>query len=298
MNPAGILSRSSLGLTCREVASRTWARLAVPILWLMAAISTQAHPGIGIVMDRRNNVFYTDLTHVWRIAPDGTKSIAVRDVHTHELCLDGDGNLYGEHLWYEGEAANRWWHYTWKLSPDGKLQKSPPQQGFRRDASFVRDAGGNMYWFSPAPPAAFIRRAPNGNTSRLGGQATYRDVRWITATSHGDVYFTDDGDLRRLATDGTVITLAPNVRERASHWIGGVWLDVQGRVYVAVWGASVVKRFDPHSRRVDVVARSAAPWGPSGGMVAPNGDLWLLETSETNTVRVRRISPSGVERIF
>ena len=28
----------------------------------------EAHPGIGIVMDDDGNVFYTDLTHVWKIS--------------------------------------------------------------------------------------------------------------------------------------------------------------------------------------------------------------------------------------
>jgi hypothetical protein len=61
-----------------------------------------AHPGIGIVMDSRGNVFYTDLSHVWKIAPRGAKSIAVRGVHTHELYIDREDNLYGEHLMLPG----------------------------------------------------------------------------------------------------------------------------------------------------------------------------------------------------
>jgi hypothetical protein len=49
-------------------------------------------------MDSRGNFFYTDLSHVWKIAPSGAKSIALRGVHTHELYLDREDNLYGEHL--------------------------------------------------------------------------------------------------------------------------------------------------------------------------------------------------------
>ena len=37
----------------------------------------------------------------------------------HELCLDARGNLYGEHLWYEGERTNEWGHYVWRRAPDG-----------------------------------------------------------------------------------------------------------------------------------------------------------------------------------
>lgn len=280
------------------IANPLWTVLVLFHLPLLFAVPSAAHPGIGILMDRQGNVFYTDLTHVWRIAPDGTKSIVVPNVHTHELYLDPWGNLFGEHLWYEAGAAEPWRHYTWKLSAEGNLEKSPTRQGPRKDMSFARDLAGNMYWFEAGPPRGFTRKAIDGSTKRLGVTATYRDVRWITASANGEVYFTDDGDLRRLATDGSVTTLAVNVRESRDNWVGGLWLDALGRVYVAVWGARVVKRFDPSLRRVEVVARSQAPWAPSGGLVGPNGDLWLLETSEANAVRVRRISLSGTERIF
>lgn len=265
---------------------------------LFATLPAEAHPGIGILMDASGNVFYTDLQNVWKIAPDGNKSIAVRNVHTHELYLDASGNLHGEHLWYESAGGGRWGRYFWRLSPGGQLEKSPPHYGAGSDMSFVRDAAGNMYWFEAGPPAGFIRRAPDGTRTRLAEDAEYRDVRWITATPDGELYFTDDGDLRHLTADGHVITLASRVREQAGQWMGGVWLDTQGRVYVAVWGARVVKRFDPVARRVEVVAHSAAPWAASGGMVAPNGELWLLETSDSNAVRVRRLSADGAERIY
>lgn len=265
---------------------------------LIAATHATAHPGIGIVMDHRGNVFYTDLSNVWKISPDGQKSIVVPNVHTHELFLDSNDILYGEHLWHEGGSTGHWLHFIWKRFPDGKLEKSPNTRAYPQDASFVRDSAGNMYWFTAGPPAAFIRRAPDGSIQRLGEWATYHDVRWIAATSHGDIFFTDDGNLCHLDSEGKVVTLARNIREAAGNWVGGIWFDARGRVYVAVWGARKVKRFDPTSRHVDVVALSKAPWGPSGGMVAPNGDLWLLETSETNSVRVRRVSSNGDERVF
>ena len=274
------------------VLTRTMAGLALAVV---AATPASAHPGIGIVMDRDGSVFYTDLTHVWRIAPDGTKSIAVRDVHTHELYLDPQGTLHGEHLWFANE---RWFHYTWQLTARGALTRSPQREGFRQGMSFVRDGAGRMFWYEAAPTPAIVRRSTDGRTTRFGERATFLDVRWMTATSDGAVYFTDHDDLRTLTTDGAVMTLATGLRDRADHWVGGVWLDARRRVYVAVWGGRVVKRFDPASGRVEVVARSQAPWGPSGGLAAPNGDLWLLETAEDNTVRVRRISPDGRERIF
>ena len=60
-----------------------------------------SHPGVGIVMDSKGDVYFTDLKHVWKLAPDGKKNIVVSNVHTHELWIDANDNLYGEHLWYE-----------------------------------------------------------------------------------------------------------------------------------------------------------------------------------------------------
>src|SRR5215831_15591660 len=58
---------------------------------------TWAHPAIGVVMDATGAVYYTDTAQVWRIGPDGAKSIVVPNVHTHELWLDHEGNLFGVH---------------------------------------------------------------------------------------------------------------------------------------------------------------------------------------------------------
>jgi hypothetical protein len=92
---------------------------AIILAALVLPAAAMAHPGVGIVEDSAGNVFYTDLAQVWRIAPDGTKTVAVPKVHTHELAIDADNTLYGEHLWYNGETANTWGHRVWKRAPDG-----------------------------------------------------------------------------------------------------------------------------------------------------------------------------------
>jgi hypothetical protein len=116
-------------------------RFLYSILFLLLTASVSAHPGIGIVMDSRGNVFYTDLKQVWKISPKGRKSIAAANVHTHELYIDANDNLYGEHLWYEGEATDKWGHYVWKLHADGKLEQViPRREGFRAEFFLSRQA--------------------------------------------------------------------------------------------------------------------------------------------------------------
>ena len=87
----------------------SWPRFILLFLAIVlrAVLPVQAHPGVGIVQDSAGNIYYTDLKQVWKLAPDGKKSVAVPNVHTHELCLDGEDNLFGEHLWYEGDATKK-----------------------------------------------------------------------------------------------------------------------------------------------------------------------------------------------
>ena len=106
---------------------------------------TFAHPSVSIIMDSKGNVYYSDLRQVWRIDIQGKKEAIVKNVHTHELFLDKDDNLYGEHLWYES-STDTWKHYVWKLTVDKKLERIiPDTKGFRKDYSFVQDRNGNMY---------------------------------------------------------------------------------------------------------------------------------------------------------
>jgi len=268
-----------------------------------------AHPGVGIVMDSRGNVFYTDLKQVWKISLDGKKSIAVPNVHTHELYIDAEDNLYGEHLWYEGETVDKWGHRVWCLKADETLlQIIPPREGFREDYKdffFVRDRAGNMYWADRGEQIVIRKRTPDGAITDLCKTHDFRDVRWITASAEGTVYFTDDDDLRRVTPNGAVSTIARDLKERSfferiwgdQHNLMGLWLDAKDNVYITVNSARKVKRVS-RDGKVEVVARSSAPWSPTGGFVASNGDLWLLEYGGSFAARARRISRDGAEKTF
>lgn len=283
-------------------------RVLVPVALLLASVTLlAAHPGVGIVMDSRGNVFYTDLKQVWKIAPDGSKSVAVPGVHTHELVLDPNDNLFGEHLWYEGEATDRWGHRVWRLSPEGTLTDLiPARRGFLddyEDFHFVRDARGNMYWTIRGASTVIRRRSPDGATTTVAG-ADFKDVRWMTARPDGTLHLIDLYDLVRVTGDGKVETIARDLPERSwwqrlstnRHAVMGLWTDPQGDVFVAVNARGVVKKVSPDGQ-VHEVARSPFPWSPTGGLVAPNGDLWLLEYSFRGA-RARRIQADGKSTEF
>ena len=264
-----------------------------------------AHPGVGIVRDRQGNVFYTDLMQVWRISPDGQKSVAVRDVHTHELAIDSAGNVYGEDNRYlgSGEGDDRYRHRIWRRSPDGRVTDIVPwRMGFWRDYGFVRDRNGAMYWIKcPSRRCSIYRRAfkrgdARGRTTIIARPGHFtRPINWIAAspTQAGVLFVVDGSDLRRVDPSGRVTTVARKVGEH----LMGLW-PTENAVYVAVLGARSVVRIDLADGRITPVVRSPSPWAPSGVLIAPDGHFWLLETSTDNAVRVRRVAPDGTSRVF
>jgi hypothetical protein len=246
-------------------------------------------------MDRQGNVFYTDLVHVWRIAADGSKSVAVRDVHTHELAIDSLGNLFGEDSEYLG--GDRWRHRVWRRSPDGRVTALTPwRDGVWPEYGFVRDHTGAMYWVQcPDKQCVIRKRTPNGRTSTFApGVRFNHPINWFAAGPGGSLYVVEGPDLRRVSHDGRVTLVARNL---GPH-VMGLWPEnARHSLLAAVYGRREIVRITSDGR-VSTMARSTAPWAPSGVTVAPNGDLWILEYSTANQARVRRVTRRGQSATF
>lgn len=265
-----------------------------------------AHPPVALVMDHQGTVFYSDLHHVWMIAPDGAKTIAVRNVHTHELWLGPDGSLYGEDVTNVGE---QWYHRVWRRHPDGALTDVIPRRAGHpvdhADYAFAHDQSGRSYVLRRAEGRIDIRR--EGAVVRSVPLDLRRGTPgWLIADSTGVVHVTVGPDLLRLEpSDDALTVVARDLVERTEafdfvhdrHALMGLWTDREGAVFVAVFAGQMVKRITP-AGTVSVVARTKGSWSPSGGLVAPDGALWLLEFSTSNEARVRRIGPDGGEQIF
>jgi ribosomal protein L32E len=275
-------------------------------LFALAFNQVFSHPGVGIVQDSKGTVFYTDTERVWKISVDGKKSIAVPDVHTHELYIDDHDNLFGEHLWYNGERANTWGHYVWRLSPDGRLEKVIPNtEGFLVNYSFVRDHFGRMYWADRSSACQKLaRKNVDSSVTQLGDQCM-NNIRWMKATASGDVYLVDFQDLKKIDTQGKIKTIASQIADKKmtisnisnQNSVFGVWDDAQGNIYTAIASARVVKKFSLQGKE-EIVLKIPLLWSPTGGLVAANGDLWVLECSVTNNVRVERVDKNGKRQVY
>lgn len=264
------------------------------------------HPGVGIVEDSRGNVFYTDLKQVWKITPSGQKTVAVPNVHTHELFLDDQGYLYGEHLWYNGDQRNTWGHHVWRLAPSGKIEKViPDTEGFLENYSFVRDHTGTMYWADRSKPCQQVVRRGADNVTRPISDSCFENIRKIETLQDGSILVTDFQDLKKIDTRGKVTTVASKIANK--NWtkstvdnqnsVMGIWADGHGNIFAAVMSERLVKKFGADGKE-SVAYKTSWPWAPSGGMVDSKGNLWLLETTMTNSVRVERIEKNGRSTAF
>ena len=271
-------------------------RFILAVAILLTAPAALAHPSVSVVFDSRGNVYYSDLKQVWRVGVDGKKVVVVPGVHSHELYIDAQDNLYGEHLWYEGDATKKWGHYFWRRAPNGRIDRivaaHEPFMG-EDDPTFVRDRVGNQYWADRAKNAIMKRTA--GGQKAVLARGTFRDIRWMTVTAEGTVYFVDTLDLMRVTPNGRLSVAVRGLSTKdliqmgsAHHQIMGLWTDGAGNVYAADNKNNVVKRVAPNGT-VTVVARGSMLWKVTGGGIARNGDLWVLEASLSDQ-RVRRVS--------
>jgi hypothetical protein len=275
-----------------------------PLVSLVVVTTAYAHPGVGIVADSRGNVYFTDLKQVWKVAPDGTQSVAVPAVHSHELCVDAQDNLYGEHYWHDARTG-AWMRRVWCLKSDGVLTEVlPAREGFLRDYGFVRDREGAMYWVDRGEKQLLMRRPPDGKSVRHA-TAEFRQLEWMTVAHDGTLYLMDGGDLLAVSPAGAVTTIAarlsgldaPPAEVSEKNYHMGMWTDAISRVYVAVARERLVLCAG-RGGRPEVVARSLVPWSPSGGTFDRAGNLWLLEYDDHNVMRARRIDRDGQERVF
>lgn len=274
------------------------------ILFSCLASILSAHPGVGIVMDSKGNVFYTDTERVLKIDASGRKSVVIPNVHTHELFLDANGNLFGEHLWYEG-ANNKWGHYLWRYSANGRFEKIKPNtEGFREDYSFVRDHLGNMFWANRDKDCQQVIQMDALKNKKKVSDDCFENIRWMYVSSKGELLFADFQDIVKIDRDG-VKKVARQIANKQwtkstvenQNAVFGVWDDAAGNIYTAVASNRVVKKFDQTGKE-EIVLRTSIPWTPTGGLVSPSGELWVLECSDTNAVRVEKISKDNKRIVY
>lgn len=152
-----------------------------------------AHPGIGIVKDSKGNIFYTDLIQVWKIT-NGAKTVAVPNVHTHELYLDMHDNLFGSGGYYD-DRAEKFYHYLWVYRPDGRIDTvvGMREEYIQQDFSLARDKKGNEYYLKrfliPHTDTNHLYKKTPAGKETIYASGNFKNVNWLHPQDDGTLLY-------------------------------------------------------------------------------------------------------------
>lgn len=304
--------------------------LAVVGQWMFFPATTEAHPASGIVVDSGGNIYFSDLETIWKFDTHGKLTVfrkGERGRHVHELSIDKQDNVYGADISYN-PATEGWISDVWRMTPEGKfIYLLKPTERPPRGWSIWHDRAGNMYFIEQnnhtKRETLLLRRSPDGTVTTFAGGAyghadgkgnlaKFSSVGGMAFGPDGSLYLSDGVAVRKVATDGTVTTIAKGLDFRTNHdqprflaglsgSLYGLSVDASGNVYVADAGNRRLLKIDS-TGGVEVISRAEPPYFPTG-VAAAGGNLYVLEVgftlpNLTSGPRVRRITADGKSTIL
>ena len=272
-------------------------------LCVVLGVSTFAHPGSGIVVDKQHQVFFTDTGQgVWKIDNQGKLTYLPASLF-HWMAIDETG--------YFAESQKNFGEWFERVTPQG----SKPVLIISSDFPLTINRNGSLYYADTRPRSPrIVRRTPNGNESVLAAGDAFKGITGIAAAPDGSLYLTDPNAILKITMDGKVSQFAPAEimrhgqdpaitppPESDSNYCRGLAVDAQGVVYVAATGSRRVLKV---TSRGDVtnVLQAASPWTPTG-VALFEGEVYvlewqdapsaLLETRNAWIPRVRKVGRDG-----
>ncbi len=236
-----------------------------------------AHPGVGIVKDSKGNIYYTDLKQVWKIT-NGIKNILVPNVHTHELYVDNNDNLYGAGGYYD-DKANKFYHYLWVCRPDGQIDTviGMKEEYVHQDFSLARDKKGNEYYLkrflAPHTDTNHIYRKSPDEKETIFASGNFKSVNWLHPQDDGSLLYVSNNAIYRVDNMGNIRLVKEHIGNTKpsfkfsgnSIMIWGVWQDKRKNIYAAVFSDQTVKKIDTNGNRSDIY-KSKGNWAPLHGV--------------------------------
>ncbi len=288
--------QSVRGMCCRTV-------FVLAAACVLAAPSS-AHPGSGIAVDRRGQVFFLDTgSGPWMIDRQG------RPTHL-------SGTLFH---WMALDADNRFADTRLPSGSRGEILKvgESPTLLISSDYPIAIGQDGNLYYPSGTSGGLqIIRMLPSGQTSVLAilPPTPRGPLGWINGIAtgpNGSFYYTENDTIRRITAQGEVSTAAtvtaleggPSIPGNDRHpYLRGLAVDAGGVMYVADSGDARVLKISPDGNATTLL-QLQSPWSPTA--VALFGDdLYVVEFLHTAgdvrrdwSPRVRKIAADGTTTV-
>jgi len=285
---------------------RRLSSVVVTLLLCLAPSTLAAHPGTGIVIDQRGNVYFVDMVSgVWKTDRHG--------VLTH---LSGPA-----FHWLALDEANALAAATLPHGPTGDVVRlGAPTLLLSSDVPIATGPDGSLYYPSRGAPLEVIRMRPSGATSVVAtlsaraGSPALRDLNGIALGPGGSLYYTENDAIRRIDSDGRVSTVAQNIspskcasvqgiERRDQPLLRGLAVDGAGTVYVAATGCGSVLKVTA-AGDVTTLFQGEGEWSPTG-VALFGGAAYVLEFRGAGSddrramvPRVREIAADGKTRII
>lgn len=291
-------------------ARRTSLIVLALVVFCLLSTSIRAHPGSGIAVDRRGQIYFLDTgSGLWKIDTQG-RITHLSETRFHWLALDSNNVFAGGRLPSSAGSG-----LDWQIVKVG----ADPTVLLASDWPIAVGYDGNLYYQSGSPGhLRIMRSSPSGTTTvfaNLPATASGQPlphVSSLTAGPDGSLYYTESNAIRRITSRGlvgTVVTVpamigGPSIPGTPQHpYLRELVVDGNGTMYVADNGDARVLKITPGGK-ITTLVQTQSPWSPTG--VALFGDdLYVLEYLHTERdvrrdwlPRVRKITPDGKSTII
>jgi sugar lactone lactonase YvrE len=278
------------------------------IVGCLLSVSTLAHPGSGIAVDRNGQVFFLDTgSGLWKIGSRGELT-HISQQRFHWLAVDPDDRFANSTL---PTDPGRDWVLTKAATNPTVIISSDFPLVFGRD--------GNLYYPARRTGGSqIVRTSAAGNTTvfaTLPNTTAGQPVQWLNGLAvgpDGSLYYTENNSIRRVDARGWVSTLAtvpalvggPSIPGSDDHpYLRGLSIGANGTIYVADSGDARVLKIAADGK-ITTVLQLESPWAPTAVAVY-GADLYVLEFLHTPgddrvewMPRVRKITPDGRSAII
>ena len=280
-------------------------------LVMIAVFSTSimAHPGSGILVGRRGEVYFLDTgSGVWKIDLQG-KLTHLPGPMFHWMTIDSDDCFSTVHL---------------PTGARGDITRvgTTPTLLVASDFPIAIGANGNLYYPSYASGSGLqlIELTPSDRTTVLtnlaaAGGGDLRHLNGLAAGLDGSLYYTEDNAIRRISAGGEVSTVIANltlptcasIPGTTRPMLRGLAADNHGTIYVAASGCGSVLKVNARGQ-VTILHQLQSPWTPTA-VALFGSDVYVLEYLQTAASmepedrrawlpRVRKITADGHSSII
>lgn len=264
------------------------------------------HPGSGIVVDKKGQVYISDLSRgLFRIDEQGHVT-KINNEGGHYLALDKNGS-FSQVDFTKSQHSPRWFK-----------RRTP----FAMKPTLIADGGsplivgedGNLYFVCNdeklTPGGLQIGRVtPEGKESLLNPDlmaisAQMGGIRGLAQGPDGSLYFSYQKAIYTITLSGEITPFINpvvvndcnlNVSAHVAPFLTGLTLDSSGNMYVAASGCGCVLKITS-DKKVSIVLKAQKPWAPTG-IALNDGTIYVLEHINPNSdehedwqPRVRKIA--------